>query len=242
MTFLCFNCGYLNDESKESSCENCQTKIDKVSYNQIMTYSNRVKSYVFESKKVNEKIEYPETIRVEFSVVSPQNYFEFLIAAALAGTVGNLVYDIGKHVAKQIFDRLSNKQKNIELSQSEQDVFEIVSDEATLKKFIDKVQLFYKDKLPIEKEKNRDILIGEVKSVIIHNFLSEYLKAVEKKKGPDKEIGEKEIKVIAEAAAEIVKQKRKEKPNTQDLDKLFPELRTTNTKKNKHKKGGRKKR
>ncbi len=225
MTFLCLECGHINEDNPELICRPCQTPLNKELYELLVNYSNLAVTYGYDYRIQYEKqVKEHGKIIAKYSLVSPTNYYEWLAAAALSGLVGSMAYDLVKYVAKQIYATLNEKRKTIELEHKENEIFEIVADPAVLNKFVTYIQSYYNGSANIDKKAEAGVLEEELVHSLTENYPDEILKALEISNEGGKEALEKQFGVALIEAAKLASKKRGQRPSYKQLDNLLPIL------------------
>ncbi len=225
MDYLCLNCGHINYKRETNVCESCNYENDLKEYNKFSEYAKRAVQYGYQYRVVYEQqLAIQGEIPVRYSIVNPETYFELLAVAALGGIVGNSAYDLVKHVAKQIHNRLTKKQKDAELTPEEQDLIILMEDNVFLNKFIVYIQSYYKGMPNIDKRIAKAIS-DEVLNPIIANLITNETKmnklkdAVEK--GEDFNEAYSQL-LMLEIRKEL--KKRPDKPNLNELNNTLKAL------------------
>ncbi|HEX7412621.1 MAG TPA: hypothetical protein VF411_01155 [Bacteroidia bacterium] len=241
MTFLCLECGYINENNPELVCRPCQTPLDKELYDLLIDYSFRAVQYDYKYRTNYEKqVQESGAIKTKYSLHDPTNEIQWLAAAALSGVAGNFVYDIIKYIAKQIKDRITEKSKTIELEQIDEDTFEIVADEQTLSKFILYIQSYYKGNSKIDKKVSNAIAEEEIVHAMTDGKSEEFMTAIDTE---NEEERTKKFLEIFQGGAKDAQKLRVHRPDHKQLEKLFPAIkqkRKTNKKMTSKKKKRRK--
>jgi len=223
MDFLCLNCGHININNKTLRCDNCNNENDFKQQKKLTEYASCAVHYGYEyrieyERQVSEKGE----ISVKYSLLNPSTYLEWIAVASLSGVVGNMVYDLVKHVAKQVYEKLTAKKEAGQLTHEEQNALTIVSDNATLNKFTVYIQSYYKGMPKIDKKVEWGILEEEIVHSITDgevNKMEQIMKEVENGKDIKEAFGELFLEGAKKAA-----QKRREKPKLEELNATLKEL------------------
>ncbi len=222
MTFLCLNCGHINENNPELVCQPCQAPLDKELYDLLIDYSFRAVQYGYKYRTNYERqLRENGTIKVKYSLLDPANEMQWLAAAVIGGVAGNFVYDIIKHVAKQIKYRITEKSNTIELEQIDKDTFEIVADEQTLSKFVLYIQNYYKGNGKMDRKVSDAIAEEEIVHAMTDGKSEEFMTAI------DTDNQEERTKIFLEmfqGGAQEAQKLRAKKPDDKQLEKLFPAI------------------
>lgn len=157
MDYLCLKCGHINFKAEANVCENCSYERDLEKYHKLAEHAKRAVRYGYRYRIAYEdQVRALGEVRQKYSLLNPESYLELLAQAILVGTA----YDIVKHVAKQIYLRLNNKQKQEGLTFEEQSVINLLNDSRSFSQFIVYVISYYKG-MPNVDEKIRKAIFDE---------------------------------------------------------------------------------
>lgn len=222
MSYLCLKCGHINDKELQKRCENCNTLPEEEFYNKFIKYSKRAVEYGFNYRlNYEQQIKDYGEVRAKYSLFTPIDYYDFLAAAALSGLTGSLAYDLVKFVAKQIYKRIIDK-KEIERSEQEKQLLEIILDPNTLNLFTSYIKGYYKN-VKLHKEVEESILEEE----IIHAMLQakenkdDFIKAIDKFEKNGKDAFQKSFIELFTNGAKKVQELKREKPKLKEIENLL---------------------
>ena len=241
-TYLCTNCGIINIENSTNFCINCEFEFDKEKYEKLTEYTDRATKYGYQYRVNYEKQvkEYGE-VRIKYSLVDPSNFYHWLAAAALSGIVGTIAYDLVKSVAKQIYKIITSKKT--EITKSEKQILEIISDNSELIKFTNYIRQYYNGKAKIPKEALNAILEEELVHSLLDNHKGEFnevMKKISEEKSDKKPDFAKQFGGLYLEAAKSAGKKRKDKPKLKELKEsmkiLKKEIKESKKEKKKRKK------
>jgi hypothetical protein len=239
--FLCTNCGILNIDNSNNICTNCQSEFDEKSYQKLITYASRATKYGYKYRTEYEKqvSEFGE-VRSKYSLLEPSNYWEWLAVASLSGIVGTVAWDIVKFVARQIYNQINNKLS--ELTQSEKEVLELISNNDELLKFSNYIRQYYKGNAKIPEKALRAILEEELVHSLLDNHNDDFKETIKKINTDKKEPlnVEKDFGALLKQASKSAGRKRREKPKLEELKRSMKILKKDIKKARKEKKKKRK--
>lgn len=223
MDYLCLNCGYLNFDTDTNVCANCNTENDIERLKFLSDYANRAIHYGYQYRVEYERqVKIQGEITVKYSLLNPSTYLEWIGVAALSGVLGNLVYDIVKHVATQVYQKLTSKQQLTGLSNEEKNVMNIIGDNATLNKFIVYIQQYYKGMPNIDKKAEKGIIEEELIHSVTDDLKDEMYNALEEIED-GKDAQETLIELLRQGARAAGK-KRRAKPKMSELNETLKGL------------------
>src|SRR5438067_20703 len=152
MEFLCLNCGLIN-EGKNQPCIKCAKTNNQENYEKIMSYSKKACYYGYDYRIVfEEQVSQIGYVNEKANLPTPDNYQEFLAAAALSGFIGNFGYDLIKYLANQVKEKLLKKKGLEGVSYNDDETLKLVQDNNQLNKFAVYVRQYYKGLPNIDKK------------------------------------------------------------------------------------------
>lgn len=222
INFICTSCGTLNS-GEDFVCLNCKTEINKDEYATLVDYSKRAVYYGYTyriayEKQVAEKGE----VTLKPSLLQPDNYYEWLAVAAIAGVVGTYASDLVKHVAKQIINLLSEKIKQKTLNKEETKMINFLSDNNELNNFTIYIKNYYNGSPQLDKRVDDAIVEEELADTASKGMKEEFVRLLENFDANNKEKITETFTKIARAVGE----KRWEKPTIEETTKLLKALKT----------------
>lgn len=240
MDHLCINCGHVNFDTETKVCANCHVENDMEQLKALCEYANRAIHYGYQYRvEYEHQVHTQGKITLKYSLLSPSNYLEWIGVAALSGVLGNLVYDIVKHVANQIYQKLTIKQQQEKLSNKDEEVLNIVGNNATLIKFTIYVQQYYKGMPNINIKAEEGITEEEIVHAVtddIKNEMDIAVKQMEEGMDPENILVE-----LLRQGARTAGKKRREKPKLEELNETLKGLKKELKKIKKEKKKKKKK-
>jgi hypothetical protein len=226
MNKLCLNCGELFEKSGQNTCSNCLIQFNDLQYNSLIEYAQRAVYYGYLYRlKYEEQIEEQEEITIKYSLLAPSNYYELLAVTVIGGIVGNFAYDIAKYFCQQIYQNLTEKEKNQQLESDEKEFIELISQEEKLNKFILYIKGYYLN----DKKINSKVLDAVREEETVHYMTSEmqekFITTIEKFNKNEDEFKQIFGKLYREASL-VSERKRKRKPSKLEIQRLFKPLKT----------------
>jgi hypothetical protein len=223
MDYLCLNCGHLNFNTDTKVCAICHTENDLDRLKFLSDYANRAIHYGYQYRIEYEKqVKTQGEVTVKYSLLNPSTYLEWIGVAALSGVLGNMVYDIVKHVANQVYQKLTTKQQHTELSTEEKAAMKIIGDNATLNKFIVYIQQYYKGMPNIDKKAEECIIEEEMIHSITDDLENEMYNAL--KEIEDGKDAQETLIELLRQGARVAGKKRREKPKMDELNETLKGL------------------
>ncbi|KXN97848.1 hypothetical protein LS48_14560 [Aequorivita aquimaris] len=218
-TYLCTNCGVINLDNSTNYCVNCNSEFDEEKYKQLTEYAERATKYGYQYRvEYEHQVEKFGKVKSKYSLIDPSNYYQWLAAAALSGIVGTIAYDLVKFVAKQIYKTITSKKT--EITDSDKQVLEFISNNAELIKFTNYIRQYYSGNAKIPKEALNAILEEELVHSLINNHKGEFndvLKKMADDKSDEKPDLAKHFGALYLEAAKSAGKKRKDKPKLNEL-------------------------
>lgn len=195
---LCLKCG--EEPRNKTICQNCGN---------VLRSDEKLLKYAFEAyyfgyiyrEKYEEQLMKSGVIKTKYNLIEPNTIWQLLIAFALAGVVGNIVYDTLKNIGNKLIKIIRREGKEIEYKE----FINIISDDLQLRKIFNYIKSYYNG-MPDLNRRLKDLIFEEKLVSFMVSNITELETIINNNKHQSQE---KFTKTIEKSLFELIKERKK---------------------------------